>query len=312
MSSERETTRLVRSWLEEGVTSLPDRVLDVVLDQVPATPQRRSLWPTRRFAQMNGFVKFAMAAAAVAVLAVVGFSLLPASGPFGGRPTPAPTPSPAPSPRALHDGTLTPGTYLVAPFGEDGNDWCTGPSPSANPAASGCPDPGSDDSMRITLAVPAGWAGIEAIGIWLAAEQSNAPGGAALVFGRGGWLHTDPCLTEGNNGGPDMPVGPTVDDFANAIADHPKLDATAPIDVTLAGYSGKYIDIQLPADISGCQEYFPWEPGIYAQGPGNRFHVWILDVAGNRVVVHTNDYATTSPQRQAELRAIVDSIQITP
>ena len=38
MSAERDETRIVRSWLEEGVTVLPDRVLDAVLDQVPATP----------------------------------------------------------------------------------------------------------------------------------------------------------------------------------------------------------------------------------------------------------------------------------
>ena len=35
MSTDRETTRILRSWLEEGVTALPDRVLDAVLDQVP-------------------------------------------------------------------------------------------------------------------------------------------------------------------------------------------------------------------------------------------------------------------------------------
>jgi hypothetical protein len=34
---DRDTTRIVRSWLEVGATSLPDRVLDGVLDQLPAT-----------------------------------------------------------------------------------------------------------------------------------------------------------------------------------------------------------------------------------------------------------------------------------
>ena len=43
MSAERDETRIVRSWLEEGVTVLPDRVLDAVLDQLPTTHQRRAV-----------------------------------------------------------------------------------------------------------------------------------------------------------------------------------------------------------------------------------------------------------------------------
>ena len=66
MSTDRDTTRIVRSWLEEGVTALPDRVLDAVLDQIPATSQRRAWWPARRFRDMNTPFKLAMAAAAVA------------------------------------------------------------------------------------------------------------------------------------------------------------------------------------------------------------------------------------------------------
>ena len=42
MSTDRDTTRIVRSWLEEGRTTLPDWVRDDVLDRLPATPQRRS------------------------------------------------------------------------------------------------------------------------------------------------------------------------------------------------------------------------------------------------------------------------------
>ena len=59
MSTDRDTTRIVRSWLEEGVTALPDRVLDAVLDQVPATSQRRPWWPARRFREMNKALKLA-------------------------------------------------------------------------------------------------------------------------------------------------------------------------------------------------------------------------------------------------------------
>lgn len=92
MSTDRETTRIVRSWLEEGVTALPDRVLDTVLDQVPATPQRRSWWPAWRSDAMNTYTKLIAAAAAVVLVAVVGYQFLPGSGGFGGQPI-APSPS---------------------------------------------------------------------------------------------------------------------------------------------------------------------------------------------------------------------------
>ena len=73
MSSDRDTTRIVRSWLDEGVTALPDRVLDAVLDQVPATPQRRALWwPARRFPFMNSaMLRYGAVAAVVVVAAAV-------------------------------------------------------------------------------------------------------------------------------------------------------------------------------------------------------------------------------------------------
>ena len=74
MTIDRETTRIVRSWLEEGVTALPDRVLDAVLDQLPATPQRRPSRPARRTRDMSTSFKVALAAAIVAV-AFFGLSL---------------------------------------------------------------------------------------------------------------------------------------------------------------------------------------------------------------------------------------------
>jgi hypothetical protein len=95
MSTDRETTRIVRSWLDQGVTVLPDRVLDAVLDQLPATPQRRRFWSARRSTSMNLSAKLAAAAAAFVVVAVVGYQLLPGRGPGSGA-TLAPSPTALP------------------------------------------------------------------------------------------------------------------------------------------------------------------------------------------------------------------------
>ena len=316
MSTDRETTRIVRSWLEEGVTALPDRVLDAVLDQVPATPQRRSWWPSRRFTVMNNnFVRIGIAAAAVVALAVVGFAVLPpieSVGPPKATPGQTPTMDPTSTPAPLQPGDLPSGTYTTTPFTlvdkgpiREILGVCAGQP--------GCTESAADDTIRFTLTVPEGWAGTSFESLWLRDNRSQPPAGAGMIFVRGGWLHTEPCTSGDPPDIPDIMVGPTVDDFANALADHPRLDTTTPVAVTLAGYSGKYLDLQVPADISACPtSYFPWEPGLYAAGPNQRWHLWILDVDGTRVVVHATDYVGTSAEDQAELRAIVDSIQIQP
>jgi len=93
MSTDRETTRIVRSWLDEGVTQLPDRVLDAVLDQLDTTHQRRATWwPARRYQSMN-MLKFGLAAAVVVIAALLGVNYLGANvgGPGVADPTPSPT-----------------------------------------------------------------------------------------------------------------------------------------------------------------------------------------------------------------------------
>jgi hypothetical protein len=106
MSQERDVTRLVRSWIREDQHESADRILGVVLDRLDTTPQRRSWWPARRSNRVNTYVKLIGAAAAVLLVAVVGYQFLPAqSGGVGGQPTIAPSPSPA----LLARGTFTVG-----------------------------------------------------------------------------------------------------------------------------------------------------------------------------------------------------------
>ena len=176
MTTDRETTRIVRSWLEEGVTALPDRVLDAVLDQVPATSQRRPWWPARTFREMNQASKLAVVAAAVIVVAIVGINLIPGSGVVGGpapsrspsrSPSPSPTPTPPPTaessgiaPTILEIGStpLEAGTYTLGGF-----------------------------PVMVTFDVPAGWSSCSENTV----EQGICPGPVSTGRGALGFLVVD-------------------------------------------------------------------------------------------------------------------------
>ena len=135
MITERETLGLVRSWLADGRTRLPNHVLDAVLTQIPETPQRRPRWPARRITDMNALTKSAIAAAAVVTVAIVGFNVLRTPGTNQiGSPSPSANVSPSPRTEATPstDGSLPklplPGTRS-SPAGEYG--WEGGPGSAA-------------------------------------------------------------------------------------------------------------------------------------------------------------------------------------
>jgi hypothetical protein len=288
----------------EGQTPLPPTVRDAVRAQLQSTEQIGWLGtPMRRFPIMSNIVRFGVAAAAVIAVAIFGYSLLRGSDGVG---PPAATPTLTPLPTPMVSGSTPPaGSYTVTPFEPGGFGMCP-------PVGSGkdCTEDPRDDSIMLTYRAPGGaWEAIPGGGLWL--ERNSSPGGAAVIFHRGNWLYSDPCRSDELLRA-DISVGPTVDDFATALDSHPLLEVTTPVDVTLAGYSGKYTELQVPSDLTGCVKYRPVEGTIYAQGPGQRWHLWILDVEGIRVVIQSTDYAGTSTQHQAELQDIVDSIQIEP
>jgi hypothetical protein len=218
-------------------------------------------------------------------------------------PSQTPTERPSPTPEVIGE-WIAAGTHTVTPFvGPDAAGVCAGQA--------GCSESPADDSIRITFTVPDGWALAWDVAITKPSATTRAPSGMSLHFLRGGWLYSEPCVTV--DGPPDIEVGPSADDFANALDAHPLLDATTPVDATLGGFSGKYLDLQLPSDISDCSEsYFPWAPAFYAQGPNHRWHVWSLDVDGLRVVIQSGDFAGTLPEDIAEMHAIIESIKIQP
>jgi hypothetical protein len=295
MTTRQELDRSISAWLEaEAPRRAPDDVLEASRDRIRNTRQRRFWWPAWRFSDMNSFAKVLVATAAVAVVAVVGINLLPGGETGTGGSSPSPSPSPSPSLSPTQAPTASPLTHVVKPF-------------SGSDSIGDAEDP-RGDSIAFTFAAPASWERLGDLGV---SDGNDPPDGAGVFFYRGGGLYVDPCRPD-DEGNADISVGPTVDDFVTALVDHPSLDVTAPVDVTLAGYSGKYVDLLVPDDISECFRYRPMDAHIYAQGPGQRWHMWVLDVNGVRVLVETNDHPGTSADRLAEEQAIIDSLEITP
>ena len=300
MSTDRDVTRIVRSWLEEGVTALPDRVLDNVLDQLPATPQRRSLWPAWRFREMNMPIRLAMATAAVVLVAVVGINLLPqneSSGPAASpvpTATPMPTTSPSATPAAYAEPTfLAPGSYII--------------SPSTT-------DPG------FTFTVADGWEGRFAV-IW---KGRDGPGETAFGLWRVVNVYTDPCHWQQSLLNP--PLGPSVADLTTALLNQDGPGASPAIDVTFSGYPAKRVELSVPADldVASCdlgkfrRFRAPGEgdadvaavPAVQVRG---RVDVmYISDIDGERWVMDAWYLPGTPEADVAELMASLASIEIQP
>jgi hypothetical protein len=291
MSTDRDPTRVVRSWLEEGVTALPDRVLDSVLDQLPAIPQRRATWwPARRLAKMNTYTKLAIAAAAAVLVAtIIGINLLPGRG-VGGDPSPSPTPSPSPSPSSSAlplSGEVAIGRYRL-----------------------------SQNSVRFTLEVATpGWTGEG--GGSIAKGSFLSPSGAFVTASPEGidGVYADPCAKV-----PDTTTGPSAADLAAAVAAIPGLETTGPTDVTVGGLPAKLVVVTIPDDI-GCapDDFFLWyDDGAcaghdpcprWASQLGQMIRVWIVDVDGRRLWLEAETWAGVTPEIEQELQQMVDSIQ---
>lgn len=124
MTGDDEFVAQLKSYLDEyeGITPLPHVVRDAVRAEIPMTSQqRRSGWLAWRFSHMSNTVRYALAAAAVVAVALIGYQLLIA--PNVGGPNPSPSPSAGPTSTSgptggaseAQIGQLEAGTYL-APF----------------------------------------------------------------------------------------------------------------------------------------------------------------------------------------------------
>jgi hypothetical protein len=95
--------------------------------------------------------------------------------------------------------------------------------------------------------------------------------------------------------------------------------ASAPTDVTVDGFAGKYMERTVSAgtNLADCDEgqFRPWLStggGERFLEPGQRDLLWIVDVDGVPLVIDAALGAEASAQDRAELIQIVESVRIDP
>jgi hypothetical protein len=143
MNPDRDFDRLLDQWFADGPMEVADRVVVQVSDRIERQSQRPA-WRLAWRHPMRTPITFALAAAAVLVVAVVGYNLLPRSSSVGGPPTATPVPTTSHStPSALATsavttvdpaapgsdipgaflGTYSEGDWAAQPTGDDRYSW---------------------------------------------------------------------------------------------------------------------------------------------------------------------------------------------
>ncbi|HEX7171440.1 MAG TPA: hypothetical protein VF365_02410 [Candidatus Limnocylindria bacterium] len=294
MSTDRETTRIVRSWLEDGVTQLPDSVLDAVLDELPSTHQRRATWwPARRLFHMNKALAYGVVAATVVIVAILGISLLAPTGPSVGDQAESTTATPIPTrPRTAPTGGLEPGTYRVAEF-----------------------------TLRaFTITVPSGWSREDNfLSTGTGTVETDAFEGDSVYLAT--WpvshVYSDSCQWEGS-----LREARSLAELTEALAEQTGHDTTGPEETQLGGYPATRFEFSVPSDfdISACdQEFLRLWPDA---GPNENFGlpitvgqtatVYVVDLDGQGQLVIAGQKESSSAADVAALESVVSSISFEP
>jgi hypothetical protein len=284
----------------EGMTPLPPMVRDAVRAELPRTRQIGSIPGPMRYLRVSKPVQFAIAAAAVVVIAVLALQF------FGNSNVGAPPATTTPEPTAMSTGTPEPtaGGLRLGPFA--------------------LTDAGGTFDVAMTVTISAtDWHGAVGSGVLVKNDNPDAPDGAGLIVFTGQLeVYGDACHWATTR--PDPMTGATADEVIAALAAQVGRNATEPVDVTVDGYAGKSITLHVPDDaayaggqFSECdQGYFgSWAwgsdptPSRYHQGPGQIDQVWVVDVNGTLVTIDAAWYEGTPADVRAELDAILGSFQ---
>ena len=239
---------------------------------------------------MNTLAKTAIAAAAVLVVAILGYNLLPGNQ-VGGQPTPTPIVTPTPSPSAPPDievGSLSAGTYLYSEF----------------------------TLIPFTVTVPNGWAMNLDGFILKGGSLEGETGATGVAFAP--WLIThvygDSCQWQGT-----LREAGSRQLLATALAEQTGHTTTGPTEITLGGRAASRLVLSVAADFdrNTCQSSVlrlwpdpgPDERGGHRIYPGQTTTVYALEDGGEAMVLFTVSNEGSAAGDVAELQTILDSVQ---
>jgi hypothetical protein len=265
----------IADWLEDDPHAAPDQALDVVLAAYPSIKQRRAWRVPWRSNTMSLPLRLAAATFIAAVVVGGGIYLL---GPRAIGPGADASPTPvagSPTPAPLKVGSLAPGQYVY-----DG------------------------EGVRVTISVPAGWEGGP---FGLSKPPGELPNGVNMAFRKPTTFYEDPCVPDAGT----VAVGNTVDDLVTYLVGLPNITAEQPEAVTISGFSGKLLRFTINTTGIDCvMAMYGQGTFIRAAENGQRQSLWILDVAGTRLVIDGATFPETSDANRAELETIVDTLQV--
>lgn len=172
----------------------------------------------------------------------------------------------------------------------------------------------------MTITVPSGGSGwtSDGLGLWKDYGPTGLESGPVIIVWPGGihGTYKDPCTDHTVN----QPYPEGVEALIDALGNQPGVTSEPPVDVTISGFKGRYVDTTIAADISKCGNgedgFWLWNSRNtdrrYVQDTGEVNRMYAVDVDGR---IHTFDVrlppATTDDDR-AEVLAMLETIELTP
>lgn len=292
MNVERDQVRIVRAWLEEGVTTLPQRVLDEVLADLSDTRQRRSFLAAWRTEPMNALLRVGLAAAVlVGAAALASNFIVPRDTTPGGLSTATPS--------AIHSPIPSAGNYRAQ------NEALT--------------------EHALVFTIPDGWHDLGGWGVEKNQSFLTVWTVQRIYRNPCRWRSS-----EFEDLKPSMTASQIATAIANAWVgtslagrDRRRLpEVSGPNHVTLAGYDAYYLELTLPSTLSvgdcdrgtGGGEYRLWD-----RAPGDprsisdateRNRIWVVAGPDGNFLVDAGYIANIPSGEALEFTSIIDSIRI--